>query len=320
MSEIRKSAFTKQHVIMAPNRDDRPLPSFPPDPPEQLVCPFCLGNEHLTPPERARCPGGLLGKPWRIRVIDNLYPAVAPGMFMREMLPVGTSIAGLGIHEVIVDTPEHSRTAAQTTAADIVDVLQMLQDRIDHHRRETGLVYFAPFKNHRMRAGASLRHPHWQLIALSVVPREVRRQWNRELMYFEHHGRPLLTDIVEAEAKARDRVIANNDHAIAFAPYASQHPFEIWLAPKEPSAFGKHKPEFAKLLRDCLVRLEKLIANVPYNLVVQLPAPDCPKNASTWLLKVIPRIATAAGFELSTNGMPINTVLPEVAAQKLKAA
>jgi UDPglucose--hexose-1-phosphate uridylyltransferase len=190
MPEQRQNFFTKEWVVIATERAKRPEQLIVHRPARELTpfsanCPFCPGNENLTPPEVLRIPNG--DGSWRMRVVPNKFAALA-----REVPPVGAihrtrrTIQGFGAHDVIVETTEHSQAMALMSDAQVTDVLRTYKARYDELSLDPRIAHVTIFKNHGVDAGTSLEHPHSQLIAAPVISYQVRERFSEALRYHYH--------------------------------------------------------------------------------------------------------------------------------------
>lgn len=334
MSLLRHDVTTNDWVIFTPERARRPV-DFPkvskvyaaPANPTPL-CPFCPGNEHLTTSEiYALRETGAPNQPgWSVRVIPNRFPAlhVEDSNNRIEEGPLFRAMGGCGAHEVIVESPHHQLLLCQQPVEQIIRVLQTLQQRYNDLMRDLRLQTIVLFKNHGEGAGTSLRHPHWQLIAMPVVPRLLRLKHAVATDYFDQEGRCLYCVLLEEELIEQKRVLAINDHYAAIMPYASHVPFETWILPKEHRAsFGEvahaRLRPLAELLKLVLAKIHVGLENPDFNLAVNtVPRGDEDKEYFLWHIQILPRLTTPAGFEMGS-GMSINTVMPETAADYLRA-
>lgn len=322
MSQLRFDRATNSWVVFAPSRSFRPHERLETARPvvraEGTKCPFCPGNEALTPPEIHRVPAP--DGSWLVRVMPNKFPALRI-----EENPARQSDAhgfqymgGCGAHEVIVESPDHDRILAQQPPEQIERVLQTLQmryhDLMGDHRFQTVVI----FKNHGVEAGTSLAHPHWQLIATPVVPPLLRLKHILASEYFDRTGDCLYRVMLRDELSAATRVVAANDSFAAVMPYASHVPFETWIVPRQCAAsFRLIRPSdvsaLAGLLKTVLLKLCTALDNPPFNLTIDdVARGDEDKEYFLWHMRILPRQTTVAGFELGS-GMAINTVLPEEA-------
>jgi len=329
MSLLRYDVTTNDWVVFAPERTRRPHDLKRPDvairPPSAggELCPFCPGNEHLTGPEIFAQRSGTAG--WSVRVVANKFPAlrIEENEHRIEEGPLFRAMGGCGAHEVIIESPDHNLSLGRQPVEQIERLLAALQARFNDLMRDSRFQMIVIFKNHGERAGTSLRHPHWQLIATPVVPRLLRLKHATATDYFDQTGHCLYCELVEEELVARERVLVSNDHFAAILPYASHVPFETWILPRvHHASFGQADAgqlrALAGLLKEVLLRLEVGLESPDYNLAIDTaPRGDEDKKYFLWHLQIMPRLTTPAGFELGS-GMSINTVMPETGASYLR--
>jgi UDPglucose--hexose-1-phosphate uridylyltransferase len=324
MSLLRFDPTTNDWVIFAPSRALRPHAGI--SKPGRVVepsagCPFCPGNENLTPPE-IRSVRSDAGNPtsWQVRVVPNKFPALRiedevrrseEGRFFRSM-------GGCGAHEVVVESPDHRSAFAQQTVEQVERVLGCLQERYQDLMRDDRFQAVIVFKNHGAAAGTSLAHPHWQVIATPVVPRMLRLKNFEAMEYYDREGISLYAVLLNDELTAGKRILAANDDFVALMPYASHAAFETWIMPRRPQAsFAAVKPaamrSLATMLKCVLLKLHTGLDDPDFNLTIDsAPRGEAEEPYFVWHIRIVPRLATTAGFELGS-GMAINTVLPEEA-------
>src|SRR5215216_3469115 len=263
MADLRKDPVTGRWVIISTERQKRPsdfhIETVTTTKSEEL-CPFCQGHEDKTPPEilAYRNGGG-----WDVRVVPNKFPALrVEGELGREGEGLFDRMNGIGAHEVIIETPRHSETLATMGEAAIEKVFWAWRERVLDLKRDIRLRHIVIFKNHGAAAGASLDHSHSQLIALPIVPREVRDEVDGSKAHFEAKERCVFCDILRQETRDGHRLIAENADIVAVAPYAPRFPFETWLLPRRHEAHFENSPRHeyasvARLLGDLLRRMNK---------------------------------------------------------------
>jgi UDPglucose--hexose-1-phosphate uridylyltransferase len=331
MSFLRHDATTNDWVIFAPERARRPhaperIPGSGASASAAGVCPFCPGNERLTPQEIYAIRDGSPNSPgWKTRVVPNRFPAltIEADHHRREEGLLFRTMGGCGAHEVIIESPEHDRFLGHQPVEQVELLLRTLQLRFNDLMRDVRFQTIILFKNHGEGAGTSLSHPHWQLIAMPVVPRLLRLKHAVATDYFDQTGRCLYCALLEEELAAGDRIVAQNDHFAAFVPYAAHLPFETWILPKAHEAsFGWLKAPLlrplAEILKKMLSVLHAGLDNPHFNLTINtVPRGDEDKEYFLWHIQILPRLTTPAGFELGS-GMAINPMLPEEAAQALR--
>lgn len=334
MSELRQDQATKRWVIMATDRAKRPSDLAAPKQPETAPsadtskCPFCPGNEAKTPPELLayRPEGGESNSPgWQVRVVPNRFAALRPeGEVTVQNRHWLTTVAGYGYHEVIIESPDHNANPATMTVEELGRVLMAGGERFAKLQEDRRLSYIAFFRNHGLAAGSSLRHPHTQIIATPVAPTDVRHEIEEARRHYDDRLHCAYCETIELEAEAGTRVVFETDDYFVFEPFASRWPAETWVVPKkhDPSFLpGSEDLEIASLADTLLVTLRALyeaFGDPAYNLVLhEAPLRDSCEDYYHWHIEILPRLSTAAGFELGT-GIWINTLMPEDAAAYLR--
>lgn len=328
-SQIRLNKVTREWVIYAPSRrkrpqdfqqqsgDRQPLASHDPK------CPFCPGNELSSEVALLEMPNKQ-GNGWQTRIVPNKFPALTSEEH-RQRSHDGIYIAmpGYGRHEVIIESPQHDQDIA-TMPLDVVETIietyhKRYIDLMEVHETMMAIL----FRNHGQRAGASLQHPHSQLIVTGMVPRHVRWREQEAQQYFDDWGRCVYCDILEFEQTHRRRVIQENASFLAFVPFAAEVPFEIWIMPKRHQAdFGSisdpEKADFALILKNILAKLYEKLNDPDYNYVINTAARyKADEPQVHWYCQIQPRLTTHAGFELGA-GININPSIPEMDADFLK--
>jgi UDPglucose--hexose-1-phosphate uridylyltransferase len=296
--DLRQDALSGHTVIVARGRDARPRQFRSADAgadPGTAQCPFCPGHESMTPPEVMRTGGGEPDGPgWRVRVTPNLYPIV-------------------DAHEVVVLSPDHDRSFGGLDDRQAAEVLGVLRDRVAAHLASGHRAAFA-IVNHKREAGASLPHPHGQVLATDFVPPGVAAAVER----VERAD----ADLVLADASRDGSLVLEKAPVLAWCPYASVSPYEVRVAhPLAGARFDQASDDevdvVAVMLRDVLASLGRTLDDPPYNLVLHSAPPGAPRFH--WYAEIVPRIAVVAGFELAT-GLFVNSVGPDRAAEMLRAA
>jgi UDPglucose--hexose-1-phosphate uridylyltransferase len=257
--------------------------------------------------------------------VANKFPALTIEADPRHFDDVDgfRSMGGCGAHEVVIESREHSRFLADQPVEQIERVLRTVQLRSQDLLRDRRFQTVVVFKNHGEAAGTSLRHPHWQIIATSVVPRQLRQKHLVATDYFDQTGNCLYCVLLQRELSAEKRVLEANDAFAAVLPYASHVPFETWIVPlHHRSSFAHEEPgrfrALAQLLKNTLTRLHRGLENPGFNLTIDsVPRGEEDKEYFLWHVRILPRLSIPAGFELGS-GMSINTVLPEEAAAYLR--
>ena len=323
MSQLRLDPLTSRWVVISADRADRPQPfalrSLPVQADPEMPCPFCPGHEEKTPPALETY--GPQGE-WLVRVVPNLYPAFSGGdaLTVQNIGPVWTQAPANGIHEVVVLSPSHTATFADLTDAQAGLVLAAVRDRIEEHARLSTLRYTQFIINAGREAGASLDHPHGQLLAMPFVPGELL---DEQAGFDRFRGACLLCTVLEAEEEVGHRVIQADGRHVLLAPFWSGTPYEMLILPRTHQPFV-HAAEPADLaaigraIRDALSRLRRAVGDVAYNIVLHY-APFRAHADFHWHVHLLPKVTSRAGFELGT-GVLINVLPPEYAAAELRAA
>jgi UDPglucose--hexose-1-phosphate uridylyltransferase len=328
--ELRKDPVTGRWVIISTDRQKRPndfrLEKSASTGREH--CPFCPGREAMTPPEilSYRQNGGAPNTPgWDLRVVPNKYPALqVEGTIDREGEGIFDRMNGIGAHEVIIETPDHDRSLALMSEPELERVLWAYRERMVDLKQDHRLRYILVFKNHGAAAGATLEHPHSQLIALPIVPDFVREELEGARLHYQMKERCVYCDVVRQELGDGRRVIQENADIVALAPYAPRFAFETWLLPKRHGARYENAPRheyesLARLLKSVLQRLDRALESPPFNLIIHTsPFSEDVSQLYHWHIEILPKLTRVAGFEWGT-GFYINPTPPEEAARVLRA-
>ncbi len=329
MPELRQDPLARRWVIIASERAARPTDFTHEEiePNDAERCPFCEHREHLTPPEifAVRRPETAPNTPgWRVRVVSNKFPALRiEGKTDRTNVGIFTRMDGVGAHEVIIETPAHHTHLGLLPVEHVADVVRAYLQRYGDLRGDTRFEYALLFRNHGRSAGASLSHPHSQLIALPIVPKRVAEEIAASEDYFGQQGACIYCTMLAQETKSRDRLVFENDQFTVLEPYASRTPFETWILPKEHQAdfgtvAGGSAGSLAQALRETLLRLHTCLKNPPYNFIIHtLPYKGRSRHAYHWHIEITPQLTRVAGFEWGS-GFYINPVTPEAAARYLR--
>ena len=340
MSELRRAAADQRWVVVAPERDFRPSDFHPVEVESggQALqsCPFCPGNEHMTPREVYRV-ASADGASWRVRVIPNKFPALGSGEPPADA-PVGQlfdRMDGVGAHEVVVESPAHDQDIPDFSIDQMVHVVNTYIQRMRSLVDDPLFRMVQLFRNHGRDAGASLAHPHAQIIATPVIPQDVLRSLQIASSYRERNGSCVLCDLLLAEQQSGERMIDDLNGFAVWAPFDSRFPFEMVIVPEE------HDHDFTSLREDqqrglaatlirTTQRLRSVLGNAPYNLLLKMAPPPMRRHDGEpcwsalardyhWRIELLPRLTGVAGFEWAT-GMHINPVLPESAARRMREA
>jgi UDPglucose--hexose-1-phosphate uridylyltransferase len=327
MPELRYNLLTREWVIIATERAKRPdqfakkeadrkrLPAFDPK------CPFCPGNEKMTPPAAYVIPDG---KGWQVRVTPNKFSALAyEGERRRAVVGIRRTVTGVGIHEVIVETPDHSKTTALLQDSEVELIIQAYLNRFKFASCDSRIEQVTIFKNHGEAAGTSLEHPHSQMIATPVITTQLRDRLFNALEHFDEFGECIFCRVLDQELKEGVRIVLETTHFVSFVPFACLSPFSILVMPRRHMACFAEMNEaeaadLARNLRRTLAKLYHGLVDPDYNYVVRTaPTEYGGVKYYHWYVSIIPRLTKMAGFELGS-GMFINVSLPEENASFLR--
>ena len=321
MSQLRLNPLTGRWVTIVSERAERPtdfaprMESVEADP--SRPCPFCPGNEEATLPalESVDENGA-----WRMRVIPNLYPAFDGDdrLAVRNLGPVHVMAEASGIHEVFVLTPEHAGRLQSFTDDDVATAMQLLKRRLQEHATTPNIRYTQAIINHGREAGASLSHPHGQILGLPFVPGEIL---DEERAFARFEGGCILCTTVEAELVDGARVVFADDDVACISPFWAGSPYELLIIPRQhdlhlPDSSDDSLAAVGRAVRDALAHLTAALGDVSYNLVFHT-APHHHEGVFHWHVHLWPKLVTTAGFERGT-GVLINIVPPEQAASDLR--
>jgi UDPglucose--hexose-1-phosphate uridylyltransferase len=329
MSEMRFNPITLDWVVMAPDRALRPddfhrhAVEHPTRSPHRDDCPFCTGNEALTPWEISRmtAPDGS----WLVRVIPNKFSVFdATTDLRRKKNGTFRSMAAAGVHEVVVEHPRHDLDFTEMTPEHLGLVLRMYRERYQVLRGSPGVESIVIFKNQGLSAGSSLEHSHSQITAAPVLSSQVCMRLQEARRFHELEGGCLYCTVMREELLAQERLIETGAAFVAFMPYAALSPYHTWIFPlKHESSFDEigdaDLEELAGMLSRLLRRLKAAAGDPDYNITIRsAPVGEVPSGCFHWYLSIVSRISQLAGFELGS-GTYINSMRPERCAELLRS-
>lgn len=272
---------TKRWVIIAPSRTRRPDTKEVDAIKKSVECVFCEGSEHATPPEVYRVGGGEKNKPgWQVRVVPNKYPIT-------------------DTHEVVIHSPDCKKDIEDLPKEQVNRIIHTYRER---YRAQAQHGHVLIFCNHGSKSGASLSHPHSQLV---VIPRQIS------------------LDTLSREPV--ENVVEEKGHFITYCPDFSQWPFETWIVPKEEgTVFGSlsdsHIDDLTSALKRSILRMKTAVLE---NMKKSLKDPSMFSynyyiyHGTNWYIRIIPRGIIRAGFELGT-GLSVNIIGPTTASEILR--
>jgi UDPglucose--hexose-1-phosphate uridylyltransferase len=329
MSELRRDPIAGRWVIV-----DTDHPSLPQDyeyEHQQFkggVCPFCYGNEAMTPPEieSIRDPHtGPNTSGWHVRVVPNKFPALQiEGELDRRGVGIYDMSSGIGAHEVLIESPYHQKDIPDLLPKEIENVFTMLCRRAMDLIKDKRFKYIMVFKNFGSSAGASLEHPHTQIVALPMVPKNALEEIKGAHNYFEYRERCIFCDILRQEMQEKERVILENKFFLSFCPFVSRFPFEICIIPKKHGAYFcqmslEEIQALAEILRETVTRVKKVFPSVCYNFMVHSSPVNGDGSIESyhWHIEFMPKLTRVAGFEWGSGFYVVSTP-PELAAKYLR--
>lgn len=329
MSELRRDPVNGRWVIVDTDHPNKPE-DFEYD--HHVfrggTCPFCYGNESMTPPEieAMREPNTDKDTPgWKVRVVPNKFPALQiEGLLDRRGIGIYDMSNGVGAHEVLIETPYHQKDIPDYLDEEIQNFISMYCKRALDLSKDKRFKYILFFKNFGAAAGASLEHPHTQIVALPMIPKNAVEELKGAHRYYEFRERCVFCDMISLELQEKLRVVAENEYFLSFCPFVSRFPFEIWIIPKNHKGHFCHMPPeeipaLASILKVTITKLKKVFANVSYNFIIH-SAPingDGDAESYHWHIEFMPKLTRVAGFEWGT-GFYIVPTPPELAAKYLR--
>ncbi len=324
-SELRQDVISGDWILIARGRKNRP---------QQFV-----NKNKLKPPLKRGCifehpekvGGGFpivvsppKGSPW-LQVVPNKFPAVTNEGIMAVVAKQGPFlvIPGVGHHELVI-TRDHNNNFPKLPLGDARLVMETFKGRYKSLAEDKYVAYVSIFHNWGPNAGASIYHPHYQIITVPIVPPAVEHALRGSAKYYRENNRCAYCTAIKWEKSQKHRIIYENDNVIAFAPFVSRNPFEVRIFPK------KHLPFFedtssdilasvTEALHKCLRKIESKLGRPDYNFFLNTaPVVDKNKNAHYhWNIEIEPKLKIEGGFELET-GIEINVVDPDAAAEFLR--
>ncbi|KKR46829.1 MAG: Galactose-1-phosphate uridylyltransferase [Parcubacteria group bacterium GW2011_GWB1_40_14] len=339
ISELRRDPVTRDWIVIATGRGKRPndfagLKKAEIAYVSKKECPFedpkAHGNsEPILILDRSGKEIKKDSPDWFVQVVPNKYPAFSGTAKQRHARYVGpyTVLDGTGFHEVVI-MRDHDRSFDAISQAEAQSVISAYAIRFNNLSLRSTIHYVSIFHNFGKEAGASLYHPHSQIMAIPVVPPDVSKSLAGSKRYFEDHGKCVHCEMIAWEKKDGKRIVFENAYFIAFCPFVSRSAFEIRIFPKahEPTFKNISMEEIgecAEALRNILTRISLALNKPAYNFFIHTSPIDLENEENRfyphyhWHIEILPKTAIWAGFELGT-GIEISTIEPETAAQFLR--
>lgn len=319
MAEFRTDPLRGHTVLINGERGRRPSEfSLTINTPPAEDCPFCRGHEDQTPPSIAQDNS----PDWNWRIFPNRYPAVHSDA--KSVLPDNQGLdysPAIGRHEVLIESADHFAQADEYSIAKWVEIFEIWQRRLRVLYADSRIRYVHIFRNQGYRGGATLVHPHQQIVGLPLVPGYVATRLEK-LSPDNVHETCAHCRWTESEIRSGDRLLKHEGDMIAVACFAPRFPFEWQILPSEHKRFDelgrKELEQIATILLSGLKALRAACNAPDFNLILFSTPPDSTFVKPCWAIDILPRISTQAGFEWGT-GVHIVSEPPEEAAQKLRA-
>lgn len=321
VSILRLDPLTGRWVVITAARGERPNAFVEcTSPPVGDRCPFCPGNEDDTPGVISAYTLTDQDDDWLVRVIPNRYPAFTghDAMAVSNLGPVYMQAPASGSHEVVIFSPEHKDGWADLSKPHVGLLMRALRDRVAAHSEDAGLRYSQIIVNYGREAGASVEHPHAQLLGMPFVPREIMDEHGG---FSRFRGNCIMCATVESEEWSGIRMVYSDDDVVVFCPFWSGTPYEMLVVPRVHEGHfnlttDNQLAAAGRAVQTGLLSLRDAVGDIAYNIVFHGAA----FRGSTdfhWHIHILPKVTTIAGFELGT-GVPINVVAPETAAGELR--
>ena len=329
-SELRYHQTTGEWVLIAPKRGKRHNElkkgrTSKRKPSPVNTCPFENPQKNGNQVPYFWFPSDKSLKNWRIQVVPNKFPALKHGHTCTPQKKGGIYLVtqGVGYHDLVI-TRDHFRSFTDLSVREATDVLLAFQKRHREVALDRCVSYVSIYCNWGLTAGATVYHPHYQIIALPVIPASIGRSISFSADYRKKKKRCIHCDIIAKEKKDRKRIIFENGSVIAFVPFAAKEPFQINIFPKKHLPYFEESSKellkhFAEVLQKILRSVRKRLSDPDYNFFIHTaPVRDKKKHGHYhWHLELVPKSNISAGFELGT-GIEINPVFPEEAAKILR--
>ena len=324
ISELRQDIITGDWVVIAMARGKRPgefVKKREPYPPMTGQCPFCFPEE--TKQEKDVLIFRRSDGEWSLRVLPNKYPAFSRNQPLKsfEEGPY-FGMNGIGYHEVII-TRDHTRQIALMDPLEVAEIVDAYQDRYLSLMSKKSVNLIEIFHNHGREAGATIEHPHSQLMAIPVISPGIRLELDGAEIYHKTNRKCVYCTIAKWELESKKRLLFENDSFLAFCPYSSRGAFEVWVMPKEHKPYferisNEEKIDLGEALQKSIGAIYKTLEDPAYNFYLHTSPSDGKDYPHYhWHIEILPHTSTWAGFELST-GIEISTIEPEQAAEELR--
>lgn len=330
MSKVRKDYFSESFVLFTNEKPDKikKLKKVV----KKKDCPYCPGNEHITGPADLVLISkeGALAKladeeesfvkDWTVRVFLNKDAIVSPDEERIFSDYPQYSEPAIGYHYVVVLSQKHTIDVSEIDSEQWTNILTTVQDKSRWLYSQKHVSYVAVYMNHGVEAGAEIEHPHLQIVSLPTVPPVIEAEAKFMKKPLREKGICPMCVIVKKEESSK-RIIGKTESFITFAPWASKHPYEYWIFPRQHEvsfvkSTQKGISELSEVIHKSIESLTKTLGIVAFNLVVHSSPEKKTSKQIHWHIEIYPRIETKTGLEISSN-IQVNKILPEEAAKKL---
>lgn len=314
MKEIRRDWINNDIIIVATERAKRPKDNSIVQVEKEIIkeyeveCPFCRGNENKTPNDTFKIEDE---NGWIVRATNNKFPILddTPGDIY-------------GIHEVMIDTYRHNGSFYDMSYIEYENLFKMYKDRYENLIKDEKIEYVSIFKNFLSKAGASLEHPHSQIISLSIIPPDIEKELTIAKEYYDNNNSCIYTDIIESELKFGKRVVYNNNKFLVIVPYATKYTGEVRIIFKEKIRFEEmseiHIKDLSLIFSKLFKNLYKVNGYSPFNLFIHThPVNSNSKKYFNVHIHIVPRKYSFGGFELSS-GVYVSSINPDEFAKMIK--
>lgn len=312
VSHMRIDPISKETVIISENRLNRPtdlsLNNEKVD--FKKECPFCVNNEGDT---------GLKvyedREDYGVKVVENKYPIILKKQCTESDI--------YGFHYVVIEGKNHSENFYEFNKNHIAEIIRAYMSVSRDIYESKFIKYVQIFKNHGKGAGASLRHSHSQIVGMNVMPEKIKTELENSRKYYMNDGNCPFCDLLKKELQSKERVVYENEGFVAICPYVSTHRYEIQIMKRKHSSTlltlnEAEINDLSDVLKVVTNKLNSVLGNdISYNIYYNFIKED--NKYYHFYVKICPRMVNGAGFEIST-GIMVNTILPEVAAKRIREA
>jgi len=333
-SELRLDLVSQDWVVIATGRARRPetfrKEKRAAEEVSEKDCPFCNISSQERPTlvfangKKIIFKGNEIPENWTTIVVPNKFPAFLPHPHLDEQIEgkLYKKMNAVGFHEVVV-TQHHKEQLAQFSVGQVKEVFDVYQSRYLSLMKEKFVNHISIFHNHGKEAGASIAHPHSQIITTSLIDIDLKKALNRGRDFYQEEQECIYCRMNKWEQKVKKRIVFENKDFLAICPFASKTAFQIIVSPKKHFSYfeqvqEKEKWQLAETFQKALSKLYKGLNDPPYNFYLHT-APCDGQNYDFyhWHWTILPKTSIWAGFEIGTR-MEISTIEPEKAAEYLR--